>query len=210
MLTNSPISSFFTSPKADAADSIVNFAFKARLGSLFIGSMRRRRTCIEDNGKCKKCGQLETIHHLLNGCQYRKNEFTIRHDAVAAILRDYIINNKHCVVHSNQVVGGRDDARFEGDNTNLKPDLWRRKDDKLYIVEITIPYGMYTDVDGNHTSLFFWGTLCQKIRSESLINYSKIVFRSSPKKLLIGENKFNNFFRCVSLTLAFILFKIAI
>lgn len=176
LLTNSPISSFFTSLKADAADSIVNFAFKARLGSLFTGSMRRRRTGNEDNGKCKKCGQLETIHHLLNGCQYRKNEFTIRHDAVAAILRDYIINNKHCVVHSNQVVRGRDGARLEGDNTNLKPDLWWWKDDKLYIVEITIPYGMYTDVDGNHTSTLLLRRQQKINKYNSLVNDCKNQF----------------------------------
>ena len=108
--------------------------------------------------------------------QYRKNEFTIRHDAVAAILREYIINNKHCVVHSNQVVRGRDGARLEGDNTNLKPDLWWWKDDKLFIIEITIPYGMYTDVDGIHTSTLSLRRQQKLNKYDSLVNDCKHQF----------------------------------
>ena len=176
-LKNSPISNFYISQRVNAADSIVNFSFKARLGSLFTGSMKRRQTHRQDDGNCKCCGQIETIHHLLNGCSYRKHEFTKRHDAIALIINKYITDHKRAIVHSNQVVRSRDGGRLEGENADLKPDLFWWKNDKLHIVEITIPYGMLTDDDEHGTISTLNLRRQQKLNKyKSLIEDCKVQF----------------------------------
>ena len=148
-LRNSPISSFFVNPKAKAADSVTNFAFRARLGSLFTGNLQYSRSNNQDINVrlCPRCNEIETQHHLLNGCKLRKQEFTQRHDEVVKILRNFINDKKKVVTHANQVVRGHDSERLTGPNAALKPDLWFWDHNKLFIIEFTIPYGMKSDVD---------------------------------------------------------------
>lgn len=142
-LADSPISSFFINPRSKTSDSVTKFALNARLGSLFTGNIRSLRSGNAEEGKCPRCGETETAHHLLNGCPMRKHEFTKRHDAIVRILRDFL-TSKRMITHANQAVHNRDGVRLEGPNASLRPDLWWWNGSKLTIVEVTVPYGMMT------------------------------------------------------------------
>ena len=167
-LLNSPISNFFINHKVPASDSIVNFAFKARLGSLFTGNLRSLHSGDADDGKCPRCGEPETAHHLLNGCPMRKHEFTTRHDAIVRILRDFLTNKK-LITHANQAVHNRDGDRLIGPNASLRPDLWWWNGSKLTIVEVTVPYGMMT-TDNEETI----SSLLQR-RKQKLAKYNGLI-----------------------------------
>ena len=151
-LLNSPLSNFFVNPRSCTTDSIVNFAFKARLGSLFTGSLQHLSGQDESNRLCPRCNGIETQHHLLNGCQFRKHEFTRRHDQIAKLLLTYLNDKQKVITHANQVVRGRDSERLEGQYSSLKPDIWWWNNNKLSIVEITVPYGMKNDREGDFST----------------------------------------------------------
>lgn len=93
-LTNSPLSNFMMKPNCFMADSIVRFTIKARTNSLITGSLlsrkNRNNTNNDYNNICSKCGEIEILNHILNGCKHKKHLFTKRHDSVQNILRDYL------------------------------------------------------------------------------------------------------------------------
>ena len=138
-------------PHSKISDSITKFAFKARLGSLFTGIIKAKRHPTDYNGTCPLCGDIETAHHILNGCQHKKHVFSKRHDEVVKIIRDFL-NSKRIITHANQVVRNRDYERLNGETSTLKPDLWWWVNNTLSIVEFTIPYGSISNVNELPTS----------------------------------------------------------
>jgi len=177
-LTNSPLSNFMMKPNTLMADSIVRFTIKARTNSLVTGSLlsMRNRNADDDENittlRCTKCGQTETLNHILNGCMHKKFLYTKRHDAVQNILRDYLTNTCRMNVHANQTIRGRGSERLEGDCASLKPDLWWWNGNHLFIAEFTIPYGMLTNADDNDNNPV--STLTIR-RNEKTEKYSNLV-----------------------------------
>ena len=158
-LINSPISNFFLKPKSLMTDTLTKFAIKARTNSLITGALlsKKSRNTGDPNDNnvnhlCYRCGAVETLHHIINGCPNAKQLFTKRHNTIQDILRNYLMNIKHFNVHSNQVVRGRGSEHLTGDSSSLKPDLWWWEGDRLMIAEFTIPYGMLTNVNGDNIS----------------------------------------------------------
>lgn len=168
-LQNSPISNFFLKPNTLMSDAVVKFAIKARTNSLVVGPVRAARSGNAEDKKCKLCGEIETLCHMINGCKHKKHCFTRRHNAVQDVLRNYLTEKVRVNVHSNQTVRGRGSERLTGQVSSLKPDLWWWNDNHLYIAEFTIPYGSLTDRGGESQS-----TLTVR-RNEKLDKYLNLV-----------------------------------
>lgn len=169
-LKDSPVSSFFLKPKTHMADSIVKFAIRARTNSLMTGSLKSKRiNPTNQNYLCKRCGGIETLHHILNGCPHNKASLIKRHDTVQSVLSKYLIDHKHLNVHQNQSIRGRGGERIDGPRATLRPDLWWWENDRLMVAEFTIPYGMLTDLDGESIS-----TLTVR-RNEKIEKYSQLI-----------------------------------
>lgn len=149
-LKNSPLSNFFMKPNALMADSIVRFAIKARTNTLMTASLAAHRNSQVSN-RCIRCGQIETLNHILNGCKRIRQKYTKRHDEVIKVLCKYLTEKKRVIVHCNQCVRGRSSEQITGDNSSLKPDVWWWDGDQLMIAEFTIPYGMVSGEDNEST-----------------------------------------------------------
>jgi len=106
----------------------------------------------EPKNPCKLCGyQNESLMHILNGCQSRKHKYTERHNLIEGILVEEIRKtqqqNKPIIFRNSTIrVNGE---KLDGEESRLKPDIWYIKDNKLFIIEITIPYGQYTEDNRN-------------------------------------------------------------
>ena len=169
-LRNSSISNFWLKSNSVMADSIVKFAVKARTNSLMTGFLKAKRNDpTNQNSLCKRCGNIETLHHILNGCPRNKASLIKRHDAVQGVLTKYLIDHKRMNVHQNQSIRGRGGERINGPNATLRPDLWWWENNRLMVAEFTIPYGMLTDMDGVSTS-----TLSVR-RKEKICKYKQLI-----------------------------------
>ena len=151
-LKNSSLSSFFLNHSTYLADSVVKFAVKARCNSLMTGSIMSQRTLDPNDAKCKLCGNKETLHHIINGCQKKKFKFTRRHNEVQKVLSTYLRVVKKMIVYEDRSVHSRDNGRIQGDNSTLRPDLYWWDGNILNIAEFTIPYGMMSDNHGQMES----------------------------------------------------------
>lgn len=189
-LMNSPLSNFMLKPNSLMADSVVRFAIKARTNSLITGSLlsnRNNNDSSNRNNRCSRCGEPETLNHILNSCKRRKHAFTRRHDSVQNILRDYLSDHCRLNVHANQTVRGRGSERLDGECSTLKPDLWWWNGNHLFIGEFTIPYGMLSNKDGDIQS-----TLTLR-RNQKLEKYRNLV------------EECNNKFNCETTLLVFVI-----
>lgn len=151
-LKNSRFSSFFLKATSKMADSVVKFAVKARCNSLVTGAIKARRSLNPEDANCNLCGRKETLHHIINGCQKKKHTFTRRHNEVTNVIRKYVSDTKHAIVHEDKAVRSRDNAPLRGEYATLRPDLYWWDNDTLNIVETTIPYGMMTKSNGEMES----------------------------------------------------------
>ena len=94
-LRNCPTSNFFfATGRTTAKDSLVKFAVLARTNSLHTGQVRRLANPEQEDGLCR-CGELESLAHLLNGCQYLKQEYTARHNRVVDLVWEMIQRANH-------------------------------------------------------------------------------------------------------------------
>ena len=189
-LINSPLSNYFLKTNALMADSVVRFAIKARTNSLITGSLLstlNQNDTTNRNNRCPRCGQVETLNHILNSCKHKKHLYTKRHDAVQNILRNYLTEQCRENVHANQCVRGRSGEHLTGDSASLKPDLWWWSNNRLFIAEFTIPYGMMSNRNGESQS-----TLSLR-RSEKLEKYRNLI------------NDCNEKFNCETTLLVFII-----
>lgn len=52
------------------------------------------------SNRCTRCGQIETLNHILNGCKRCKHKFTKRHDEVVKVLCKYLTERREssCIV----------------------------------------------------------------------------------------------------------------
>ena len=146
-LTNCPVSSYFlatgnTRPK----DSLVKFAILARTNSLYTGQVKRLANPEQDEGLCK-CGALESLSHILNGCQYLKQKYTDRHNRVVDLTWEMIqkANHPHHLhPHFSTTIPGP----LSEEVRRLRPDIWYTKDGVLHVIEVTVPYASRTQRDG--------------------------------------------------------------
>ena len=139
-LKDCPISNYFlatgnTKPK----DNLVKFAILARTNSLHTGQVRRLASSGQVDGECR-CGQLESLAHILNGCVYYKQKYTGRHNAIVDLVWEMIreaARPQTLTPHFNSALLDVD----EDENVRrLRPDLWYRKGGTLHVVEVTVPY----------------------------------------------------------------------
>ena len=168
-LKNCPISSYFlatgnTRPK----DNLVKFAILARTNSLHTGQIRRlANRNVEDDGLCC-CGQLESLSHILNGCQFLKQRYTDRHNRVVDLVWDMINKANHPAQlhpHFNTIVPGP----LSEVTRRLRPDIWYMRNGVLHVVEITVPYASTTQRDGSRQD-----TLAMR-RTQKLDKYQQLI-----------------------------------
>ena len=76
-IQNSKISNLFMNTNSSTSDSIVKYAICGRCNSLRIGELLKRKEGENASwGNCGVCNQLESLQHILNGCQNRKYKYT--------------------------------------------------------------------------------------------------------------------------------------
>ena len=148
-LKDCPISNYFmatgnTRPK----DNLVKFALLARTNSLHTGQVRRLASGGQDDGECR-CGQLESLAHILNGCVYLKQKYTGRHNAIVDIVWEMIKEGARPQTLTPHFNSALLDVDEDEDVRRLRPDLWFRKDGTLHVVEVTVPYA--TQSHGENT-----------------------------------------------------------
>ena len=56
-----------------------------------------------------------------------------------------INEDKNRIIYNNNTTKGKNNERLRGEVSKLKPDLWWWQQNDLYIIEITVPYGMLSD-----------------------------------------------------------------
>ncbi|GFQ80717.1 retrovirus-related Pol polyprotein from type-1 retrotransposable element R2 [Trichonephila clavata] len=80
--------------------------------------------------RCRRCGAPnETLPHVLNHCRVSSAAWTRRHNAVLQRVRKAVAFRGQ-ILSENQTVG----------KTGLRPDLVAKIDDKLCIIDVTIPF----------------------------------------------------------------------
>ena len=167
-LRNCPTSSFFLATgRTTAKDSLVKFAVLARTNSLHTGQVRRLANPEQEDGLCR-CGELESLAHLLNGCQYLKQEYTARHNRVVDLVWEMIQranHPRHLHPHFNTVVPGP----LSEATRRLRPDIWYMRNGVLHVVEITVPYASTTQRDGSRQD-----TLAMR-RAQKLDKYQPLI-----------------------------------
>lgn len=168
-LTDCPTSNFFLATgRTSAKDSLVKFAILARTNSLHTGQIRRlANRNVEDDGLCS-CGQLESLSHILNGCQFLKQRYTDRHNRVVDLVWDMISKANHPTQlhpHFNTVVPGP----LSEATRRLRPDIWYMRNGVLHVVEITVPYASTTQRDGSRQD-----TLAMR-RAQKLDKYQQLI-----------------------------------
>ena len=139
-LENNPISNYFLGNfQSPVDDRIVQFSINARTNSIDCGQFERMNH--RGEGLCTLCHQEATLQHKLNGCRHLKHTFKRRHNTICDIIRETLQKKLHVRrIHEDSTLRGLEQQRLPGETGALKPDLWFRHNDTLYIIEVTIPY----------------------------------------------------------------------
>ncbi len=132
---------------------ILQFAVNSTIDTLATNANLKRwgkRT----NAKCDLCGQRETLHHVLNNCQYMLDRYAWRHNSIL----HYIYG--HFTVQCSQQVSIYMDIPGLHDGistipadilvTNLKPDLIivNRPEKTITLFELSVPFE--TNISNTH------------------------------------------------------------
>ena len=153
-LANRPLSNFFIDWRSKVSSDTIRFAWRARTNTLMTGEVERRRGTGE--GRCSSCRQLDSLMHRLNGCPSRRFAYKPRHDAIVNVLCDEINkqggSRNRRTFHWDSTVEGPNGERLQDQHlARLKPDLWFYDETGLKIVEVTVPYGSATMLNGRET-----------------------------------------------------------
>ena len=65
-----------------------------------------------------------------------------------------INEDKNRIIYNNNTTKGKNNERLRGEVSKLKPDLWWWQQNDLYIIEITVPYGMLSDNNDENRRIF--------------------------------------------------------
>ncbi|GFV21196.1 retrovirus-related Pol polyprotein from type-2 retrotransposable element R2DM [Trichonephila clavipes] len=104
------------------------FIHKARLNLVPLNAYRKGPQ--PSLRACRKCGEWdETFLHVLNHCKSYSAAWQLRHNAVLARIRAAVAF-KGTILSENQVAGPN----------RLRPDLVANVDNKIYIIDVTIPF----------------------------------------------------------------------
>ena len=171
-LKSNPISNFFIDWRSKISSALIRFAWRARTNSLMTGEIMR--IAGHGDGRCQTCGREETLLHRLNGCPRKRHLYKPRHDAIVNILVETISSsagrNNRRALHLDATVRGPQGERLEEEALrNLKPDIWYYEGDTLKLVEVTVPYGSTTTIQGQEV------TTLQARRNDKLTKYGPLV-----------------------------------
>ena len=171
-LANRPLSNFFIDWRSKVSSDTIRFAWRARTNTLATGEVERRRG--NGEGRCSSCRQLDSLMHRLNGCPNRRFAYKPRHDAIVNVLCDEInkqggTRNRRTFHWDSTVEGPNGERLREQQLARLKPDLWFYDETGLKIVEVTVPYGSTTMLNGRETDTL------QVRREEKIRKYTALV-----------------------------------
>ncbi|GFR01202.1 retrovirus-related Pol polyprotein from type-1 retrotransposable element R2 [Trichonephila clavata] len=124
----SPASSHFITEGKYTRFADWRFIHKARLNLTALNGSKHWLPA--DQKRCRKCGKWEeTLPHVINHCPAYSAAWQMRHNSVLSRIQKAVAF-KGTVLHSNQVVG----------SNGLRPDLVALIDNKIYIIDVTIPF----------------------------------------------------------------------
>ena len=171
-LANRPLSNFFIDWRSKVSSDTIRFAWRARTNTLMTGEVERRRGTGE--GRCRACQQLDSLMHRLNGCPNRRFAYKPRHDAIVNVLCDEInkqggSRNRRTFHWDSTIEGPQGERLRDQQLARLKPDLWFYDETGLKIVEVTVPYGSTTRLNGRETDTL------QARREEKIRKYTALV-----------------------------------
>ena len=112
--------------------------------------------------------------HRLNGCPNRRFAYKPRHDAIVNVLCDEInkqggSRNRRTFHWDSTIEGPQGERLRDQQLARLKPDLWFYDETGLKIVEVTVPYGSTTRLNGRETDTL------QARREEKIRKYTALV-----------------------------------
>jgi hypothetical protein len=169
------VSNFFISnPKAPNADSLIRFTLRARNDTLWTPA--RKAMIFKDYGidtKCT-CGNRRfcDLLHILNNCAYNLKEMTMRHNMIQEVLVEAII--KHTKISTDETLTNKGinygkfqkelgKRKLDENEEKQRPDIQFRTDVsneedkfetwKLYIIEISVPFGKGDQEDEHSNTL---------------------------------------------------------
>ena len=132
---------------------ILQFATKAAIDSLATNA-NLKRWGKRSNSKCELCSQKETLHHVLNFCQFMLDRYLWRHNSI--IMYIYTLLEPHRLPHQEiftdlpSKMTGSSTVPIDIVITAQKPDLVivNRKDKAVTIFELSVPFD--TNIDDTH------------------------------------------------------------
>ena len=142
---------FMTQYKSTIPDDILSFVVMARTNSFKTGQIDRmmdkdrpNNNFVADLGKCKRCGEADSLRHRLNDCEKLRNRFKKRHDYVVKGIIDMLKekDDGSLLFNLDCTVRDKDNNKLMGENANYKPDIWfRDRSGNMVMIEVTVPYG---------------------------------------------------------------------
>lgn len=144
---------FIGNPTCRMSDKMVKFVLKGRLNQLPTGELLDKQTPNGPRHRCPTCNdndQVDSLRHRLNSCLARRNEMTLRHNAVQNVIKKAIETKLGIPVKNNSTVK-IGNVTLPPRSAQLKPDLWFIKDNTVQLVEFTIPYGDTSQTEQGNT-----------------------------------------------------------
>ncbi|KAF8778866.1 Retrovirus-related Pol polyprotein type-1 like protein [Argiope bruennichi] len=126
-VAQSPASSHFIADGTYTRFADWRFVHRARLNLLPLNGCQAWK----EDKRCRRCNEadLETLPHVLNHCKGRSRGWQLRHDTIVARVKKALAT-RCTIISENQRVGP----------DNLRPDLVVQSGNKIFIVDVTIPF----------------------------------------------------------------------
>ena len=133
---------------------VLQFAINSAIDTLATNA-NLKRWGKKTNAKCDRCGNRETLHHVLNNCQPMLERYLWRHNSILSYMYECIKSspkNPSISVHVDLpfVLKGASTVPIDICVTSQRPDLVLvdRENRKLIMMELSIPFE--TNIDSTH------------------------------------------------------------
>lgn len=134
------------------------FVHRARLSLVPLNAYTKpsRQNRGEIDRRCRRCGDYETLSHVLDHCMVRSTLYRKRHNVIVDSIKK-AASDRWAIVGENSVVG----------TENLKPDLVVRKRNEIIIIDVTVPFenGLYAFDKARNLKLTKYSNLAKELSS---------------------------------------------
>ncbi len=130
---------------------ILQFAINAAIDTLATNA-NLKRWGKRRNARCDLCTQRETLHHVLNHCEFLLERYTWRHNSILNFIINIVSCNDHEAIYSDLagMMTGCSTVPVDITVTAQKPDLVivNRHDKTVTILELSVPFEL--NIESTH------------------------------------------------------------